>query len=959
MKKIDQIAISALLHDIGKFMQRAGEKHPFLNNNIEIDRVCPKNNKGIPTHWHSIYTSAFFDMYGRFIPNIFEKFPKPEDNIANLASCHHNPRTEIGWIIAEADRLSSGMDRISYNFLEDGFDEEKDESTHETQKLPDDKNLYKKQKLKSIFTKIILETEKEDSDKSNDRSQFQQFYENANNQKNKNNNINNYFDDLNYYTYKISELNFSEEVFPEPKAEFKDYSNEYNYLWNQFCQKFKNIKTDNIELYLQNLIYILEKFTWCIPSSVIDFPDISLFDHSKTTASLATALYKYHELTDNFSENFIKDRSVPKFLLIDGDFSGIQKYIYNIFGTMTKGSSKILRSRSFYIELLSEITARYLIDQLELNQTNILFSLSGKFLLIAPNHQLIINKLLQLSQEIAAWMKNRFYGELSVNIVYDEFSSNDFLLDNFVNKFRSLSDKVEQKKKEKLGEIILKSSNIDSFIIPVDSSHYINGCCSFCGKEPALATLSPLSVETEEDLEEQRLGQFCKQLKDVGEKLTKSHYLVYARKKINLNEKFIEPLAFFNDNYYVYLFDEKLILNKTLHLDILKSSFNVYSFENDINFPIKPVNNYIPNENGKNLLFEEIADSSCKNTNLSFYDKSFQILDYSFLEDEKIKEQNLMLGRKLLGVLRADVDKMGLIFSYGFDDKDLKKSSLTISRYFTLSRLFNAFFGIYLKNLITSNANFKNIYTVYSGGDDLFLIGPWDVIIDFAITMQEKFKSFTCNNDSVNISAAVCFFKPDFPVKRFAEQTGKVLDEKTKSSQTKIKKSFKQDLNNHNSKNEYGNKINVFNIAVNWNKAKELLNDGLYLELEVKKNLFTGQSKLNKSFLNRFLAYYKMHKDFYDESNVSYKDKSELLKYKALFAYDVGRNIVDFSSNTNKDILDAEGKGDLDVINSNKTEKIRNKELVKKLYELMEKKIDFLVIPITWALYRSRIEVSK
>ena len=112
MKKVDQIIIGALLHDIGKFNQRAGINHRLLKDESEKIRLCKKNSTGDYYNYiHSLYTSAFFEDYKNFLPQAKEKFPLDQDNIPNFASCHHNPSTAIGWIINEADRLSNGMDR--------------------------------------------------------------------------------------------------------------------------------------------------------------------------------------------------------------------------------------------------------------------------------------------------------------------------------------------------------------------------------------------------------------------------------------------------------------------------------------------------------------------------------------------------------------------------------------------------------------------------------------------------------------------------------------------------------------------------------------------------------------------------------------------------------------------------------------------------------------------------------
>ena len=98
-----------------------------------------------------------------------------------------------------------------------------------------------------------------------------------------------------------------------------------------------------------------------IPSSTNknEVCDISLYIHSKVTAALAACMYEY------FSANKIKDykkycydqsgnsefRKQDAFLLVSGDFSGIQDFIYTV---PSKGALKSLRGRSFYLEIFME-----------------------------------------------------------------------------------------------------------------------------------------------------------------------------------------------------------------------------------------------------------------------------------------------------------------------------------------------------------------------------------------------------------------------------------------------------------------------------------------------------------------------------------------------------------------------------------------------------------------------------
>lgn len=105
----------------------------------------------------------------------------------------------------------------------------------------------------------------------------------------------------------------------------------------------------------------------------------------------------------------------------------------------------------------------------------------------------------------------------------------------------------------------------------------------------------------------------------------------------------------------------------------------------------------------------------------------------------------------MLGYLKADVDNLGAVFAFGLQETN------SISRISTLSRMLDIFFSGYMQKLIEDN--YPELYTVYSGGDDVLVIGPWDSITNFAKELNEEFKRFTCNNENLTLSAGIAFVK--------------------------------------------------------------------------------------------------------------------------------------------------------------------------------------------------------
>lgn len=146
-----------------------------------------------------------------------------------------------------------------------------------------------------------------------------------------------------------------------------------------------------------------------------------------------------------------------------------------------------------------------------------------------------------------------------------------------------------------------------------------------------------------------------------------------------------------------------------------------------------------------------------------------------------------------------DVDNLGKVFARGF-----KKELRSFSRLTSLSRHLTLFFKFYINSicqgnsgnnvkpldlsgkLLTKNES-RNLSIVYSGGDDLFLVGAWDEITEIAFDIHNSFKLYTCQNPDVNISGGIIVQRENFPLyllAKFADKAEKLAKDSNRNKIT-------------------------------------------------------------------------------------------------------------------------------------------------------------------------------
>lgn len=136
-------------------------------------------------------------------------------------------------------------------------------------------------------------------------------------------------------------------------------------------------------------------------------------------------------------------------------------------------------------------------------------------------------------------------------------------------------------------------------------------------------------------------------------------------------------------------------------------------------------------------------------------------------------------GDSFLGILRMDIDGLGKRFINGFANLD---------EYKAFSAKLDRFFQKNLMNIRYSDEFKDDLTIIYAGGDDLFAVGLWSKIIDFAAKVRSEFVSYI-GDDSITISGGVAIVKPKYPIAKAAEIAGEA-EETAKSFRNSEKNAF-------------------------------------------------------------------------------------------------------------------------------------------------------------------------
>lgn len=815
-----RVALAAFMHDLGKFAERARipealEKQADGNSRQAVNEIlyCPEWD-GRRTHIHAAYTAIGLDLLEKWLPELVGDDMSPfapwreknaDDSLINAAAMHHRPDTYLQWIIAAADRLASGFERDEF----ERYNRAPDEHERQGRTL----NHYTTRQ-ETLLERIRLNGRRETSD----------------------------------WRYPLKPL-APESIFPVPAGECENDSRDtaqarYLELWNQFLEGVKRVPAGhrhNLALWLDHFDSLWLVFTHAIPSATAGIagnvrPDVSLYDHSKTTAALAVALWRYHHdrgddaeaVREQLRAQWDKERRESpearqawedkKFLLVQGDFTGIQNFIFAEGGSTQKRAAKLLRGRSFYVSLLTDLAALKVLEALSLPPTSQVVNAAGKFLIVAPNTTATMEKLRAVQKEIDRWFLEHTYGQSGLLLAWLPASAEHFKHgEGHASPFRMLMARLfQQLEAAKLQRFDLCGETPPRPVFEGFLDRFEHGECRIDGRSPAVVDIG----------EDTWVSALAADQINTGKWLATQKRVLITRAPLDHHTLRLDLFGY-RVNFTESEEDTGRFGNEARTGNLVRAWD--FSLPESHDAPLwngyarRHINAHVPRFGEMNAWEAPRYQGIEKAEDFEPHPREPKTLNHLARDDRRLDENGRWIGVEALMTLKGDVDNLGLIFQKGLERPTFAKMA-------ALSRQVNAFFTVYLPWLCQKE--YPSTYTVFAGGDDFFLIGPWHSTIRLARRMREEFARYVARNPDIHFSAGLSMTKPGLPVCQLAALADDALD-KAKAQSAK-------------------NAVTCFGQTVSWHIFGELM------QCEAELEQAAQHHALSTGYLYALLAYADM-----------------------------------------------------------------------------------------------------
>lgn len=496
----------------------------------------------------------------------------------------------------------------------------------------------------------------------------------------------------------------------------------------------------------ERFYYLMQKYTSTLPCTYGE-EGVSLFRQwTMVTALMAIA------------DEGKPDKLPSSLALIGLDLPGIQETVYTI---TARGAAKGVRGRSAFIQLLVNAVVDRLLDTLHLCRANILVNAGGGALILAGWQDQLKATLQQINYEINSVLFNGdnyrpdlhfagFKGDLALALACTEISYTALTypiimqLDPVTDQIMSPWQLAERELKELIGaakqqpflDLISDEGGFATLFRPDPA--YSEAFCAICRRPEE--GIDRFEADPDRSLNiDNPSGVICPECKGfeaLANRLAKSNALLnrFPKDAIGFSDPTGWQAALHAISGYWYRIDT-----------VADARATTLTFNPDT-FPATHIDGYWPLATSTPLTAEGT------------------ILDNSTLAE------NTTSTLERLGVLKADVDNLASILAISLPQRSAALTAI-------LSESLTLFFGGWLEQLCQEPLFRNKLYVLYAGGDDLLIIGSWDVIPLVARRIAADFQHYTGNNPTVHLSAGITLVGGKEPLYAAVNAADEALDQ--------------------------------------------------------------------------------------------------------------------------------------------------------------------------------------
>jgi CRISPR-associated protein Csm1 len=516
---------------------------------------------------------------------------------------------------------------------------------------------------------------------------------------------------------------------------------------------------------LERFFYLMRKYASTLPNTYGE-AGVSLFEQWKVVAALVAA-------------SGDTQITPTRLGLLGGDIPGIQRTINLV---TSKGAAKAMRGRSAFIQLLGTALVQRLLDELGLGPANVVYDAGGNFVLLTAWDDGLPDRVQNIANDINLGLLagigegddrfDGFHGDLAVALAAVEIPLAALQWQVPVEssqRAQSLWQKAEEQlkhavaaaKQRPFGDLALAEEKIWRTLFDAEPSE-TDDFCAVCRRQRRADETFVLLDSDEVEEVTIRSTQQCREcvgFRDLAQAL--GHH--GARLLLDIQQ----PVQIARWQHALFAVAKRWYSIGDRH----SQGGMTLSLSLD-DFPASGVDG-----------FRLMARTT------------------PMTEERTIKPNDLLASRstggmKRLGVLRMDVDNLGELIVHGLPQRTL---TATAELSASLERFFAGWLDRICRRVDSGNGLF---YVLFAGGDDLFVIGPWTLMVPLAQAIYSDFTRYAGRHPAVHLSAGIAVVGAKAPLYAAGE-----------SADTALHQAKRQDADNgQNEKNA----ISFLDRAYHW-----------------------------------------------------------------------------------------------------------------------------------------------